>query len=160
MSSSFNSFICHLCSTQTNVSSIFSHSPNRGFSRSCRAPEYELNYNGHMRHKPVRVESYCWVTVHKATRVHTSLDRYREPFKGTVRTPSVGSGRGYCPQTAHLESRRYGHFVRKPANPSSYRVENGGNLTSPTVIQRIATRCIYTRRGPFNWCCLQVPGVA
>lgn len=42
-------------------------------------------------------------------RGHTSLDRYPEPFEGTVRTPSVASDRGYCLQTA-------GQFARKPAN--------------------------------------------
>jgi len=30
--------------------------------------------------------------------------KYPESFKETVRTQTVASGRGYCPQTAHLES--------------------------------------------------------
>ena len=46
-------------------------------------------------HRIFRVLVY-WVTVHKN----------REPFKGTVKTPSIGSGRGFCLQTVHLESQR------------------------------------------------------
>ena len=45
--------------------------------------------------------SQQWVTVH----MRTSPDEYREPFKGTVRIPSVASGRGYCLQTARIWSR-------------------------------------------------------
>jgi len=37
------------------------------------------------------------------------------PFEGTVRTPPVVSGNGYCPQTAGLESQYRGRFVRKLA---------------------------------------------
>jgi len=44
--------------------------------------------------------------------VHMSLDRYREHFKGTVRTPSIASGHGYCLQAAHLESQRYDRSYR------------------------------------------------
>ena len=68
------------------------------------------------------------VPVIKFTCAHTAIDPNPRPvfkmctwisvdLKGTVRTSSVVSGRGYCLQTAHLESRCYGHFVRKPANP-------------------------------------------
>ena len=68
-----------------------------------------------------------WLSI-RTQRVHASLDECREPFKGTVRTPSIASGRGYCLQTAHLESRRLDHFARKPANPPSYVVRKGCNL--------------------------------
>ena len=58
-------------------------------------------------------------------RVHTNPDEYRNPFKGIVRTPSIASGRGYCLQTAYPESRRQGHFTRKPANPPKLRDREG-----------------------------------
>ena len=48
-------------------------------------------------------------------RVHTSPGEYPMPFKGTVRTPSVMSGRGYRPKTVRLESQHHIHFVRRPA---------------------------------------------
>jgi len=57
--------------------------------------------------------------------VHTSLDEYPEPLKGTVRTPTVASGRGYCLQTAHLESRHFHCFSRKPADLPNYRGREG-----------------------------------
>ena len=41
-----------------------------------------------------------WVTVRKATTCTHKSDEYQESFKGTVRTPSVASGRGYCPNCA------------------------------------------------------------
>ena len=56
-------------------------------------------------------------------RVCTSLDEY-----GSVRTPPVGSGHGYCVQTVRLGSRRYGHFARKQTKPPSYEVGKDCNL--------------------------------
>ena len=44
-----------------------------------------------------------WLSV-RLHHVHLHLNEYREPFKGTVRTPTVASGHEYCLQTAHLES--------------------------------------------------------
>lgn len=53
-------------------------------------------------------------------RVQISLDEYREPFKGSVRTPSATSGRGYCIQTAHLGPWPCGRVARKPVNLPKY----------------------------------------
>ena len=68
-------------------------------------------------------------------RVHMSLDEYPEPFKGTVRTLAVASDRGYCLQTAHLESRRLGSFAR---NRSIFQTTEDGNPTypNPTTCRR------------------------
>ena len=61
------------------------------------------------------------MTIRKATsRTHES-GRTSKTFKGPVRTPSAVLGRGYCLQTAHLESRRYGYFARGSANLLNYR---------------------------------------
>ena len=60
-----------------------------------------------------------WLSI-RLHRVHTSLDEYPDPFKGTVKTLTVESGRGHRLQTAHLESRHYRCFARKPANLPNY----------------------------------------
>ena len=72
-----------------------------------------------------------WLSV-RLQRVRTSLDEYREPFKGAVKTLPVVSGRGYCLQTAHLE--HSGHFSREPASPSSYGVGKDCNPPTSTIL--------------------------
>jgi len=68
-----------------------------------------------------------WVTVHH---VHLYLDEYPWPLKGTVRTPTVASGRGYCLQTAHLGPRCPGCFARNSTNLPNYGGRKGGNPTT------------------------------
>lgn len=63
-----------------------------------------------------------WVTIHSV--YTTILDKYPDPFKGLVRTPTVAPDPGYCPQTAYLESQR-NRFVRKPANFPNYWRQEG-----------------------------------
>ena len=58
------------------------------------------------------------------------------PYKGTVRTPSVASGHGYCLQTAHLESQRWGHFVRSSAPRPNYGDQEG---PQPQLLQAHTT---------------------
>ena len=76
-----------------------------------------------------------WLSV-RLHRVHLHLDEYQLPFMGTVRTPTVASGHGYCLQTAHLESRRFDLCVRSPANLLSYGGGKGGNPTYPNPTTR------------------------
>jgi len=55
------------------------------------------------------------------------------PFKGTVRTPSVMSGRGYRPQTVHLEPQHHSRLVRRPAG---FRLTCGGRKgLQPQLLQ-------------------------
>ena len=56
--------------------------------------------------------------------------------KGTVRNPTVASGRGYCLQTAHLGSWRLDFFVRSLANLPSHGGGKGGNPTYPDPTTR------------------------
>jgi hypothetical protein len=60
-----------------------------------------------------------WVTVRRVTLGTHQSDGYQNPYKGTVRTPTAASGRGNWLQTAHLEPRRWGHFVRNSATLAS-----------------------------------------
>ena len=75
------------------------------------------------------------MTVRRVTTctVQPGLDEYLEPFKGTVRTPSIASGHGYHLQTAHPELRCYDRFARKQTNPPT--VTRSGR----TVISSIST---------------------
>ena len=70
-------------------------------------------------------------TICKVINVHMNIHGLRREPPGP---PSVVSGRGYCLQTPHLELRRYGHFVRKSADPPGCRVEKGCNRSTSTVL--------------------------
>ena len=64
-----------------------------------------------------RLEVLSSTTVRLPTRlhrVHTILYGYPYPFKGTVRTPTIASDRGYYLRTAHLESQETSQLPKLP----------------------------------------------
>ena len=57
-------------------------------------------------------------------RIQTNIER-RTLMRELSEPRPVASGRGYCLQTAHLESQRWGHFVRNSAHRPNYGVLEG-----------------------------------
>ena len=84
-----------------------------------------------------------------SVRLYLCTTEHPEPFNGTVKTPTVASGRGDRLQTAHLESRRFGRFARNSADLPNYRGWEGRQpyLLQPHHMLVSSRRLVL----PFHW---------
>ena len=92
---------------------------------------------------PIMVaRSLDWVTVRRMYNVYKRIQMNIEPLQRNCQTPSVASSHRYCFQTAHLESQRWGHFVRNSAHRPNY---GGREGPQPHLLQAHTTLALPLR---------------